>query len=480
MSFFDENEMKSNGEPTDTEGSRSHTDNPTEENAEASAASHGSATEPSAAAERGASVAYEPDTHYAPHTGSYYGGAFRDAYEEEKKREERSRRLRTGFLASVLVFALLVTAVFGGVVIGKMTDIPLPAGNTSGQGTGGNAHRPPIDRGELVVNVIEREAQLTDGTVPAVVAAVKDSVVEIRTETTVNSPYYGEYVESGAGSGVIISSDGLILTCHHVIEGSETVHVILTDGSTYVAEVYGEDSWSDLALIKIDVTGLPYAELAVPTGDSENAYSYMAVGEQVVAIGNPLGKLGGSVTTGIISALGRSITVEGMPMTLMQIDASVNPGNSGGGLFNMDGNLIGIVNAKSSGDSIEGIGFAIPSVDAFNIAKQLKRQGYVSGRPYLGIYMSSSMQIRSYEFNDELTGEYQLQAGDVLYSVDGTVLEKASQLKTILARKRVGDKVKIQVVRVVQSGRGYAQQRLIEFELTVHEYIPTEGVGATV
>ena len=490
MSFFDENEIENNGEAPNAEDPRDNTvtegagdaatpDAEPERSAEpVSEASEEPVSEtvakPTPAPERGASVAYEPSSHYTPHTGSYYGGGnFRNTYEEEKKREERSRRLRNGFLASVLAFALLVTAVFGGVLIGKMSDGPSTPGTTTGQSTGGNSQQPAIDRGELSISVVEREAPLTDGTVPSVVASVKDTVVEIRTETTVNSPYYGEYVESGAGSGVIISSDGLILTCHHVIDGGETVHVVLTDGSTYVAEVYGSDSWSDLALIKIEATGLPYAELAMPTEEnSENIYSYMAVGEQVVAIGNPLGELGGSVTTGIISALGRSVTVAGVPMTLMQIDASVNPGNSGGGLFNMDGNLIGIVNAKSSGESIEGIGFAIPSVDAFDIVKQLYNQGYVSGRPYLGIYVSSNMQIQSYEFNDELTGEYKIQAGDVLYLVEGTVLEDFSALKTVLAYKNVGDKVKIQVVRYVQSGRGYVQ-KLIEFELTVHEYIPS-------
>lgn len=485
MSFFDENELNDGRENTDPTDSTENTDTAenaentqaaeTEEIAEETEAAETAEETTSTVTEQGGSVAYEPSRNYTPYTGSYYGGtSFRNTYEEEKQREERTRRLRNAFLASLLAVAVLVTAVFSGVLIGKFTVGDLPQVTTgTGSGTTNPQQKPSINRGDLSINVAERDAPIADGTVPSVVRNVKDAVVEIRTETTVNSPYYGNYVESGAGSGVIISSDGLILTCNHVIDGGETIHVVLTDGSTYVAEVYGTDSWSDLALIRIDATGLPYAELAVAKAGSADPYSYMAVGEQVVAIGNPLGSLGGSVTSGIISALGRQITVEGVPMTLMQIDASVNPGNSGGGLFNMDGNLIGIVNAKSTGDSIEGIGFAIPSSDAISIVKQLYEQGYVSGRPYLGIYMSSDLQIQSYEYNDELTGEEKIQTGDVLYSVDGVVLGKSATLKTVLARKKVGDKVKVQVVRYVRNGYGYRQE-LIEFELTVHEYVPTD------
>jgi len=473
MSYFDENEIpQANGEDAESR----EADNATASSTPAAENVSAEEAVPQEEQEQGGSIEYEPSSHYTPRTGSYYGGtSFRTTYEEEVARENRSRRVRNGFLAGVLAFALLVAALFGGVMIGQITSgnpaRPGTSGTDAGNGNITGNNTPLINRGDLTLNVVEREAPLTDGTIPSVVEAVRDAVVEIRTETTVNSPYYGEYVESGAGSGVIISSDGLILTCNHVIEGGETIHVILTDGSTYVAEVYGTDSWSDLALLHIDTTGLPYAEMAVASEESEDAYAYMNVGEQVIAIGNPLGELGGSVTAGIISALGRSVTVEGVPMTLMQIDASVNPGNSGGGLFNMDGNLIGIVNAKSTGESIEGIGFAIPSSDALGIVSQLYKQGYVSGRPYLGIYVSNGLQIQSYEYNDELTGDYKIQSGDILYSADGVVLDAFSDLKTVLANKKVGDTVEVQVVRYVQSGRGYVQT-LIKFTLTVHEYVP--------
>ena len=487
MSYFDENEHPE----TDA---RSVPEEPIEENASPEAeAAVGASEEETAdtAQEKGSeagaepesgSVSYGPSDRYTPHVGGYYQApsyrATYAAYEAEK--QEGMRRMRRGVLAGVLAIALLCVTLFGGVLIGRMSSGgsfgTLGGGSLTGGAGNSNAsgNKPTVDRGSLTLNVVERESGLPAGSIPAVVAAVKDSVVEIRTETTVNSPYYGEYVESGAGSGVIISEDGLILTCAHVIEGGDTVHVVLTDGSTYIAEVYGTDSWSDLALLHIEATDLPYARLAVAPEGNEDAYSYMAVGEGVVAIGNPLGELGGSVTAGIISALGRSVTVEGVPMTLMQIDASVNPGNSGGGLFNMDGDLIGIVNAKSTGESIEGIGFAIPSSDALGIVSQLYRQGYVSGRPYLGLYMSGSLQIQSYEYNDELPEGNRIQSGDVLYSADGKVLSSSAELRTVLAGKQVGDTVDIKIVRYVQSGRGYVQT-LLDFTLTVHEYVPDLG-----
>lgn len=422
----------------------------------------------------GGSVEYTPTNNYAPQRGPYpFAGA---GTWEDLERARATQRRRNGILAAILAFVLLAVTLLGGMAIGRlMGDVPGDLGGGNGDGNSSLA-TPTLDRGDISLDINDRESNYSElGTIPGVVRDVKDTVVEIRTETTVNSVYYGEYVESGAGSGVIIAENGLVLTCNHVIEGAGTITVVLTDGSSYIAEVYGTDSWSDLALLKISATDLPYATLATAM-EGKGPYSYMAVGESVIAIGNPLGELGGSVTAGIISALGRDVTVEGIPMTLMQIDASVNPGNSGGGLFNLYGELIGIVNAKSSGEQIEGIGFAIPSSDAIAITAQLYKQGYVSGRPFLGLYFSSDMQITAYDYNDELSGENKIQSGDYLYSADGIVLDSLSDLRTILAGKSVGDKIEIQVMRYVQSGRGYVQ-KLIDFELTVHEYVPTAGAS---
>jgi len=189
-------------------------------------------------------------------------------------------------------------------------------------------------------------------TIVEIAALTSESVVEIYTETVVNIGRFGSYIAEGAGSGVIISSDGYIVTNNHVIEGASKITVRLKNGVEHEAALIGRDSKTDLAVLKIQESGLQSAVF----GDSDK----LVVGELVVAIGNPLGKLGGTVTDGIISALSRNISVEGQMMNLLQTSAAVNPGNSGGGLFNRYGELIGIVNAKSSGSDIEGLGFAIP------------------------------------------------------------------------------------------------------------------------
>ena len=434
----------------------------------------------------GAFVSYDPQNGYDPQMGERrFGGS--SFTEEPKKQSSRPpRKAGRNALCGILAVALLLVTFFGGTALGRTWTLPgdgqdngtQTGGSTGGQNSGSQSGT-VIDRGELSVNVTDHTADIgNEGDFTYVVAKVKDTVVEIRTETAVNSAIYGDYVVSGAGSGVIIGTDGLILTCHHVIDGAGTVTVVLSDGKTYTAEVYGSDSWSDLALLKIDATGLPAATLA--TWNKTEDYSYLALGETVAAIGNPLGQLGGSISRGIISAKGRKVTVEGVPMTLLQIDASVNPGNSGGGLFNMHGELIGIVNAKSSGESVEGIGFAIPISDASDVVSQLYRQGYVSGRPYLGLYFKTSsdtqtgLEILSYDFNDELTGGNTIKSGDYLYSADGNVISSMSDLRTVLAGKKPGDTIRVQIERYARIGYGYTRQTL-ELELPVHEYRPVSG-----
>ena len=220
-------------------------------------------------------------------------------------------------------------------------------------------------------------------TTAQVAKTVSPSVVVITTEQVVYSQWswYGQsQVESGAGSGVIISSDGYILTCDHVVSGASNITVTIGD-KDYPATIIGEDSTSDIAVIKIEADGLTPAIV----GDSDK----LAVGDNVLAVGNPLGELGGTVTSGIVSALNRSVSIQSSSavntMSLIQMDASVSPGNSGGGLFNMNGELVGIVNAKSSSSDAEGLGFAIPINDAIKVAQDLLENGYVTGRPYMGI-----------------------------------------------------------------------------------------------
>ena len=288
---------------------------------------------------------------------------------------------------------------------------------------------------------------------------VSPSVVVITTEQVVYSQWswYGQsQVESGAGSGVIISSDGYILTCAHVVSGASNITVSIGD-KDYPATLVGEDTTSDIAVVKVDATGLTPATV----GDSDN----LKVGESVMAVGNPLGELGGTVTSGIVSALNRSVSIQGTSsvntMSLIQMDASVSPGNSGGGLFNMNGELVGIVNAKSSDSDAEGLGFAIPVNDAVKVAQELLENGYVTGRPYLGIsYYAVTDAQTAAQLGVNAYGVYivevvkggpadkaGLQAGDRIVSVDGSEVATQSDLGTLMQDHKAGDTIEITVAR---------------------------------
>ena len=296
-------------------------------------------------------------------------------------------------------------------------------------------------------------------TTAQVAKTVSPSVVVITTEQVVYSQWswYGQnQVESGAGSGVIISSDGYILTCAHVVDGASNITVTIND-KDYTATLVGEDTTSDIAVIKIDANGLTPATV----GDSDS----LKVGQNVMAVGNPLGELGGTVTGGMISALNRSVTIQGTnstnTMSLIQMDASVSPGNSGGGLFNMNGELVGIVNAKSSSSDAEGLGFAIPINDAIKVAQELLENGYVTGRPYLGItYLAVTDAQTAQQLGVNAYGVYivdvtkggpadqaGLKAGDRIVSVDGSEIAAKDDLGTLMQKHAAGDTLAITVAR---------------------------------
>ena len=296
-------------------------------------------------------------------------------------------------------------------------------------------------------------------TTAQVAKTVSPSVVVITTEQVVYSQWswYGQsQVESGAGSGVIISSDGYILTCDHVVSGASNITVTIGD-KDYPATIIGEDSTSDIAVIKIEADGLTPAIV----GDSDK----LAVGDNVLAVGNPLGELGGTVTSGIVSALNRSVSIQSSSavntMSLIQMDASVSPGNSGGGLFNMNGELVGIVNAKSSSSDAEGLGFAIPINDAIKVAQDLLENGYVTGRPYMGItYLAvtdaqtaAQLGVNAYGIYvvDVVSGgpadQAGLKAGDRIVSIDNTEVAQKTDLGTLMQEHSAGDTLSITIAR---------------------------------
>ena len=285
-----------------------------------------------------------------------------------------------------------------------------------------------------------------------VVYSVKDSVVEIK--TTFNS------TSASAGSGVIIGSykvDGIdagyyIITNAHVIQDdngntSSDIKIRTTDGKEYaVSGVRGTDSYGDIAVLMVNtkdsLTGARF-------GNSNS----LVLGQEVIAIGNPLGELGGSISNGIISALDREIEIDGNVYNLLQTNAAINAGNSGGGLFNMKGELIGIVNAKSSGLGIEGIGFAIPSNDAKAIVEDIIEFGYAKGRPFLGVTVSTisdRFSSNSYVYvHDIMTGynENNLQVQDIILSMNDVDIHSLSDFRSVLSRTKPGDTIKAEIKR---------------------------------
>ena len=401
----------------------------------------------------------EPETAYtAPQTDNGAGGATppvhpvqpQDAQPPKKKKKFNGKRVARSAVALVLAAAMgfaggFVGAKFGG--SGKVVIQQVAPSSTADSASGSDS------------SITAASSSGSSLTTEQVADLVSPSVVVITTEQVVYSQWswYGQnQVESGAGSGVIISSDGYILTCAHVVDGASTITVTIGD-KDYTATLVGEDTTSDIAVIKIDADGLTPATV----GNSDG----LKVGQSVMAVGNPLGELGGTVTGGMISALNRSVTIQGSSsvntMSLIQMDASVSPGNSGGGLFNMNGELVGIVNAKSSSSDAEGLGFAIPINDAIKVAQELLENGYVTGRPYLGItYLAVTDAQTASQLGVNAYGVYVvevvkggpaekagLQAGDRIVSVDGTEIASKDDLGTLMQKHTAGDTLSITIAR---------------------------------
>ncbi|MEG6572459.1 trypsin-like peptidase domain-containing protein [[Clostridium] cellulosi] len=273
--------------------------------------------------------------------------------------------------------------------------------------------------------------------------------------------------ESGEGSGIIISSDGYIVTNNHVIEGANKLEVVNSSGKRYQAKTVGRDSRTDLAVIKINATGLRTAKF----GDS-NACK---VGEKVVAVGNPSGlKLAGSVTQGILSAIDRDIDVGNGPMNLLQTDAAINPGNSGGALVNMRGEVIGINSAKISGQGYEGIGFSIPISSARPIIESLIKYGYVKGRVKLGLNCrmiegvtakANNLPVGAFvesvdpKSSASMSG---IKVGDIITSINNVRVTSTRALLTERDKHKPGDIVTLTVFRRRTSGTLIFNVRLME------------------
>ena len=274
----------------------------------------------------------------------------------------------------------------------------------------------------------------------------------------VSTNVFGQTVTgAAAGSGFVITEDGYILTNYHVIDGANSIKVTFDNGKEYTATYVGGEEKNDIAVIKVDATGLT----PVVIGKSSD----MLVGEQVTTIGNPLGELTFSESTGIISALDRSITMsDGRQMNMIQTDCAINSGNSGGPLFNSHGEVIGIVSAKyssgsnSSSASVEGLGFAIPMDDVASMVSDLVKNGYVTGKPIMGISVDDvDESVTSYGVpqgaiirvvTPDLCGaKAGLQAGDIVTKIDNTDVTSASDLTSAIGNYKPGDKVTLTIFR---------------------------------
>ena len=286
------------------------------------------------------------------------------------------------------------------------------------------------------------------GQIPKIYEDVSESVVEITTESVERGGFMGQYISSGAGSGVVYSEDGYLITNNHVIDGANKITVRLKNGEKFEAELIAKDSRSDIALLKIEKTGLK----PISFGDSDQ----IITGQLAVAMGNPLGELGGTITEGIISALDREIVIDNETMTLLQTTAAINPGNSGGGLFDAQGHLIGLVNAKTSGSNIEGLGFAIPSNIVKEVVEQLADYGHVKGRPGLGIVVREISDIRTAEiyrlpgtglYVEEVNEGRYFRQEDKIISFEGQAINKISELRKVLDQSEVGQSVEVVVQR---------------------------------
>ena len=380
---------------------------------------------------------------------------------KKKKEKKPGRRI----LAAVLALSVLNIALFGGAYF---------LGRSHGLAGSRVASRQDLIQ---VLNG-EREAAVSDTaysegelSTTEIAKRVGPAVVGITGVVERYMSIFGGTTQSQAqGSGIILSSDGYIVTNNHVVENTNSIRVVLNTGAEYEAKIVGADVQTDLAVIKIE----PKEELAVATlGDSNK----MEVGERVIAIGNPMGvEFFGSVTQGIVSAVNRSITVNNRTMNLIQTDAAINSGNSGGALINAYGEVIGINSVKVSSTGVEGMGFAIPISEANPIISDLLEHGYVKGRPVSGMstrdvneYMSRSYSwpigVQVLEVNSQSARNAGLTQGDIITAVNGEKIQTGEELNKIKDKHKPGDVLKLDIYQ-------YETGRNTTVEVTLSEQLP--------
>jgi len=388
-----------------------------------------------------------------------------------RRNEKRGVRLSTLIIFTMV--AVLLGGLLGGLYTRQYVASQITALNTQQTQTANNALNETLPNASAGLTTASAGSFASTFSRAQIIELTAPSVVGIDTYYTASGNFGfsfgngdsnstdGQQAQLGSGSGIILTSDGYIVTCKHVVDGAETIKVILNDDTEHEAKLIGSDSRTDLAVLKIEATGLVPATL----GDSD----MLTVGEDVIAIGNPLGELRGTATSGIVSALSREVTVGSMDMSLIQTDAAISPGNSGGGLFNASGSLIGIVNAKASGSNSEGLGFAIPVSDVKTIISNLIDHGYVLGRAYLGVYtqnvtLSSDSNNNQNGFFGNFFGgassvqiaqivagsaaeQAGLKAGDLILKVNDITIDSNTTLAAVISGFNAGDTATLTIQR---------------------------------
>ncbi|MFQ7292276.1 MAG: S1C family serine protease [Monoglobales bacterium] len=378
-------------------------------------------------------------------------------YNKKEKKEKKPRLFLTA-VCSALAASVFTAAVFGTGMyyINKNNTSPLEAAQNSAytQQVASSGSDSSSDSAVTTANSNKKVL-----TIPEIAAQVGPSVVGVINKTKVQpqryyDPFSGRYyysadentdemVEQGSGSGIIISTDGYIVTNQHVIDGAQEVSIILNTGDEITAQIIGQDVKTDLAVLKIDTDKTLTAAVL---GDSTS----VQVGELAVAIGNPMGQeFSGSVTAGIISAVNRTMTIENRTYNLLQTDAAINSGNSGGALINQYGEVIGINSVKLSESGVEGMGFAIAISEAKPIIDDLMSNGYVTGRPLVGISVQETkygLFVASVQENSG-AADAGLQEGDLIISVDGQKVSSTTEINDLRDQKKPGDTMVFRVLR---------------------------------
>ena len=362
--------------------------------------------------------------------------------------------------AAVKVTALILACAVAGGLAGWGGAAIAGSGSNSGKTTIQQSDRQPVT---VQVKKVDGQTKMDPATV---YASVVNSAVSINCSATSTNIFGQQTQTASSGSGFIITEDGYVVTNYHVVSGASSVQVTLYNGDTYDATVIGGDSDYDVAVLKINASGLQ----PVTLGESAD----VNVGDTVLAIGNPLGELTFSMSQGIVSSCDRAINVDGTPFNMIQVDCSINPGNSGGPLVNLYGEVVGIVSAKYSSYSsttVEGLGFAIPISDVRSIITDIMENGAVTDKAYMAITAGTMNEQMAAQFNIDVTegvfvysvveggaGEKAgLRLGDVITKMGDKTLTSRQDLSAAMKGYRAGDTVTLTVYR----GGQY-----IEMELT--------------